>query len=598
MSEQYTVLIKDTRIVDGSGSPAFAGSVGIRGEKVVAVGDIVGHAARVIDGSGLVTCPGFVDPHSHADFSILGYPLAENLVMQGITTVLGGNCGFSLAPVKRTEYVRSMMGSLGAGVQVDLDWRTFGDWLSKVEGAGLSVNYVPLVGHNTLRGALMGQDFKRKATPDEIEGMKELLHGAMKDGAFGLSAGLDAAWPGHFADVDAELVELVKIAQQYGGLFSPHTRHHQNQWPVDDPSDYGYGIFHAPTGEIIAGRYHGLLEAVEISRKANRAQLLIAHFTPAYIIPQPHPDFLDEAVARAKLVDVIDKARDEGLDVTYNVIAWSQSIGKESPVMSSFFSPRLALPEWLKAMDREVFADKIKTGAFRDKVREVIYSGKFKFNMIHPLTDPYWMDCFKVLRCKNKAYEGKTIGQIARDRQPDNIIQAVYDASVETVFDILSEDPDATWADIIDKREHGALSVFLDHPAGMPCTDVSALPAAPSRQEGTLLYGVSPTAYGLYPHYLRLFVKEKGVLSLEEAVKKATSVPAQEVLGLQDRGVIKEGAHADIVVFDFEQLKEGEDFLEPAQPPRGIEHVLVNGTVVYERMTHTGERPGKVLRRS
>ena len=110
--------------------------------------------------------------------------------------------------------------------------------------------------------------------------------------------------------------------------------------------------------------------------------------------------------------------------------------------------------------------------------------------------------------------------------------------------------------------------------------------------------GVPPIAYGLYPHYIRQFVKEKGVLSLEEAIRKATSVPAQEVLGLEDRGVIREGAYADVVLFDLERIREGGDFLEPARPPEGIEHVLVNGTVIYERMAHTGERPGKVLRQS
>jgi len=582
LSANYDVLIKGSEIVDGTGRPAFRGDVGIRGEKIAAVGDIGGEAARVIDGSGLVTCPGFVDPHSHADSGILEYPLAENLVMQGITTFVGGNCGGAMAPLQ----------------DADADWRTFGEWLSRVEGAGVSPNYVPLAGHNKVREFVMGEDFKRKATSDEIEAMKGLLEEAMKAGAFGLSIGLDAAHPGHFADVDQEIVPLAKIAQAYGGLLHPHTRHHQNQWPVDDPSEYGYGIFHAPAGEAIVGRYHGLLEAIEISRKANRIPLHIAHLTPAYIIPQPHPDFVDEAVARATLMEIIDKPRDEGLNVTYNVIAWSQSIGSEAPLMASFFNPRSLLPEWLRALSQKEFAENLKTRAFRDKVKDLVYSGKFKFRMLHPLTDPYWMDCVRVLRCKDKTYEGRTIGEMARERQPDSIIKAVYEASLEVIFDMLVEDPDTTCVDIIDKREYGVLPVFLEHPAGVPCTDTHAFPATPPRKSGLYPRGTSPTAYGLFPHYLRTFVKEKGVLSLEEAIKKATSVPAQEILGLKDRGVLKEGAYADVLVFDFQRLREGEDFMAPARPPEGIEHVLVNGTVVYEKKAHTGKRPGKVLRRS
>ena len=596
MPQSYDILIKNATIIDGTGSPAFKGSVGIVGTKIVAVGDFRGDAARVIDGSGLVTCPGFVDPHSHADISILQYPLAENLVMQGITTFVGGNCGISLAPIKDPKYVAGRMGWFG--VDLDLDWRTFDEWLSRVEAVGLSLNYVPLASHGTVRGAVMGEDFRRKATPDEVQEMKSLVDEAMQSGAFGMAAAFDAAVPGHFADVDEEIVELAKVAQLYGGLFTPHTRHHQNQWPADDPSEFGYGLFHAPIGDIIAGRYHGLLEAIEISRKANGIRLHIAHLTPAYIIPQPHPDFLDEAVAKATLEEIIDKPRQEGLDVTYNVIAWSQSIGRQVPMLESFFSSQLLLPEWLKALSEQEFIARLKTQTFRDRVKGVVFSGKFKFGMVHPLTDPYWMDCYEVLRCKHKAYEGRTIGEIARERKPHNIIEAVYEASIEAVFDLLAEDPDTTWALTIDKREYGALPVFLKHPSGMPCTDVAAFTARPSPKQGMYGTGVPPIAYGLYPHYIGTFVKEKGVLSLEEAIRKATFVPAQEVLGLEDRGVIMEGAYADILLFDFERIKEGGDFLEPSRPPEGIEHVLVNGTVVYEKMVHTGERPGRVLRHS
>ncbi|MCK5570838.1 MAG: hypothetical protein KAJ15_14045, partial [Spirochaetes bacterium] len=369
------------------------------------------------------------------------------------------------------------------------------------------------------------------------------------------SAGFDAASAGHFADI-SEVVDLARIAGSRGGMFAPHTRHHQSQWPADNPLEFGYGLFHAPKGEIITGRYHGLLEAVEISRKAGSVPLNIAHLTPAYSVPQPHPDFLDEALAKATLMDIVDSAIDGGLDLNYNVIAWSRSIGSQLPVIESFFSPLLVLPEWLRALEKEEFTEKLKDRDFRSRVKEVIYGGKFKFGMLHPVTDPYWMDCYRILTCKNSDYAGKTVGQIARKSKPHSIIEAVYDESVETVFNILIDDPGATWALIIDKREYGALPTFLKHPAGMPCTDVHAMPALPSSGQGVYGYGVSPTAFGLFPHYIRLYVKEKKVLTLEEAVMKATSVPARKVLGLSDRGVLKDGYFADVLVFSLDRLKE------------------------------------------
>jgi N-acyl-D-aspartate/D-glutamate deacylase len=403
------LVIRDTTIVDGTGRPAYTGSVAIRGSKIVAVGQVDVDGARRIDGEGRITCPGFVDPHSHADGSILDYPLAENLVMQGITTFVGGNCGMSQAPTEDPSQ----------------PWRTFDEWLSHVEGVGLSPNYAPLVGHNTVRRIALGEKWRREATADEVQAMADMVEEAMRGGAFGLSTGLDAAWPAHFAAVD-EIVALAKVARRYGGFFAPHTRHHQSQWPADDPDEYGYGIFHAPAGEVIAGRYHGLLEAVEISRKADQVPLIIAHLTPAYVVPQPHPDFLDDALARATLMDVIDRPRQEGLDVTYNVIAWSQSIASEAPLMASFFNPALALPEWIKDMSPEAgapeaFAHGLKERAFRDKVRDFVFSGKFKFRMIHPHADPYWMDCIQIVRCQDESYVGKTIGELARQREPDSI---------------------------------------------------------------------------------------------------------------------------------------------------------------------------------
>ena len=589
---EYDVIIRDTTIVDGSGRSAFNGSVGVRGDSIAAVGEVDGNAVREIDGTGLVTCPGFIDSHSHADMSILQYPLAESLVMQGITTFLGGNCGMCLAPLKDPQNDPALRKRYGDFVD-RIDWRTFEEWLSTVEREGISVNYAPLVGHGSVRTAVMGQNYRRPATSDEIREMKVYVDAGMGSGAFGLSSFFDPS-PGAYATLD-EVVELAKVARVHGGIYTPHTRFHQDSWVTDDPDEHGYGLMHAHRGEVIVGRYHGLLEAVEIAKSAD-IRLLIAHFTPAYIIPQPQPRLLQEAAARASLIDIVDKPRQEGVDVFYNVIAFTPSIGRETSMVGSFMDPyhrNLPLPEWMKALSQEELVEGLKTRTFRDKVKDVFYSGRIKFFMVHPLINPYWMDCFTIVRCRNQEYVGKTIGEIARQRSSAFIRDIVYDVSLETVFDIIVEDPETTWAVSTDVRENPpALSVFLQHPFGIPCTDTRSLPAELPKDQ---LERSPPIAYGLFPHYIRTYVNEERVLSLEEAVRKATALPAQ-VLSLSDRGVITAGAYADIVVFDLDEMEMRGDFAEPSRPPGGIKHVLVNGEVVYENMAHQGVRSGRVLR--
>ena len=209
----------------------------------------------------------------------------------------------------------------------------------------------------------------RCASEAEIHAMENLTEEAMRSGAFGLSVGLDGAWPGAYADVDEEIVPLAKIAQKYGGFYAPHTRFHQNQWYAGSPDEHGYGIYHGPKGEIFAGRYHGLLETVEICRKANGIPANIAHFTPAYIVPLPQPAYLVEAVARATLEEIIDKAWDSGLKVMFNVVAWDHHIGGWTPIIDSFYSFQLALPQWLRQMKKTEFVAKLKTGDFRSKIK-------------------------------------------------------------------------------------------------------------------------------------------------------------------------------------------------------------------------------------
>jgi len=563
-SEHYNVIIQNTTIVDGTGKAAFKGSVAVNGEKIAAVGEVKGEADLVIDGTDLVTCPGFIDPHNHSDFTIMQFPTAENFIQQGLTTVVAGNCGDSQAPTKNLS---------------------FAGWLSSVEELGISINLAMMVGHGTVRSMVMGEDFKRDATKEEIEQMKVLVDDAMKAGAFGISGGIDPPWVGYFASKE-EMVELAKVVGKYGGFYSPHTRHERNHWPTQDKDKYSYVLSYGPADEILVGRYQGLVEAIEICRQGG-IPLHIAHIPNAYLLPLPHPDYLEAAAARATM-ELVDKANAEGVTVTCDVIlpTRSQSV---STILKEFQTERFNYPEWLSRLTKEELVKNLKKPEFRVNIRKLYDDCLIKFGMIHTKADPYWGDCFMVVKCTNAAYEGKLISEIAKMKNIDDL---------ETVFDIIVEDPEAKWVAYHDRRyNQAAVSEFLKHPLCEPCTDDFVLPAKISQLgiETDASSAVTATSFGMYPYYIKTYVKENGILTLEEAIKKATSLPAKR-LGL-DRGILRQGTYADIVVFDYETIDMKVDFLEPDQQPEGIEYVLVNGKVAYKEKKHTGEKAGKVLRK-
>jgi len=560
-AENYDLIIQNATIIDGTGDKGYTGDVAVRGETIAALGKFNGEAPVVIDGTGLIVCPGFIDPHSHADMSIKQFPLAENLVAQGITSFLGGNCGLSPAPRKNL---------------------TFKEWLSNIEQATFTVNYIPLVGHHPVRQMVLGNDYKRTARPDEIEQMQAHVEEAMESGALGFSTFLDPS-PSEFANTD-ELVELVKIAGQHGGIFVPHTRGTQLQWPSDDVEEFGYTIIHRPLEHALIGRYQGYVEAVEVSRRAN-TPLHIAHMGNGYWIPQPHPDFLKEAIAKATYSEIVDKAREEGLEVTFDLMPFEATIMGETPVASEFSSPR---QPWVHEFGRKKLTkinliENLKDTEFREAIKKVHERGRMKLSMLHTKVDPYWYTRFQIITSSNKDYMGKFLDEIVRERGTDPL---------DTVFDLLLEDPDITWVQAIDPRLNAqAIAVGLQHPQGMPCTDVAAYSYEMPAQQTP-----PPIAYGLYPNYIKAYVKDKGILTLEEAIRKATAMPAA-FMGIEDRGILKEGNYADILLFDFNTINYPGDFKNSAQKPEGIKAVIVNGTIVYQDTEFTGEKPGKVIRR-
>jgi len=467
---------------------------------------------------------------------------------------------------------------------------TFSHWLEKVEETGISLNLAQLVGHVAVRVQVMGRDFRREATSEEMEQMKEYVEVAMKDGAFGMSTMLDPPTPGEFASVEDELIPLAKIVGKHGGGFWPHQRHHRSHWSSTDPEEVGYGIFHGPMEDAFVGTYRGLMEVIEISRKAN-LPLHIGHLINAYRMPQPHPDFLDEAAAKATLW-IIDNAINEGIDITFDVTFALAGVARRNYLLRDFWRSRNIALNWLNKLDKDEVVELVKTDDFREKVKEVHDRGRLKLGMIQTKADPYWMDRFKILKSETKEYEGMTIGEIAHVKEKDPL---------DTLLDILAEDPDTVWIQHLDERYfEAALPVFLKHPSASPNTDWAYAPALDDPEgllEGKdMWYTASPIGYGLYADYIGTLVREKNLFTLEEAVNRATYGPACMVLGLDDRGILAPGAYADVLVFDLNRIKMTGDFLKPVQRPEGIEFVIVNGQIVYKDNTHTGLRPGKILR--
>jgi len=596
--DEFNLLIKNADIVDGSGRPLYKGSIGVKGEKVVEVGDVTGDAKEVVDASGLTAVPGFIDSHSHADWKLLWYPRCENYVMQGVTSFVAGQCSDAMAPLGEyilppyplkedylheldpykyypkdlypidlvNEWMKEKFGWT-------IEWRTMGEYFKVVEKKGISCNYAPLVGYGNVRWAVMGEDYKRHATNVEGAEMVGLMRQAMEDGCIGMSVGLDYD-PDVFASRE-EILEHVAILKEYGGVFCPHSRRtgRRREWAV---------------GHRLHDKIEGIREVIDICR-ATGVRMNIAHlFTGWYINPQGYTHILEEANRRATLM-IIDEALKEGLDISFDAIP------STLPMRFSGWSYLCALFEpWLREFEtREKFAEWLKVQDFREEIKEAIRGGKWFIRpQTNPNTNPRWAESITVLKHKKPECENKTIQQIAEERNKDPF---------DTWFDLIVEDPDAksgsAWVYPTGTPDPYANyhAIFYQHPASAVGLDTGVTDyeqeqkAAPWRVPNI-------STYSAYIGFFDKFVKRMKALTLEQAVHK-TSTQVAVRHNLKGRGVIKEGSFADIVLMDFPNLEVMGTPLEPRKQPKGIDYVFVNGVAVVKKAKHTGDTPGRVLRR-
>jgi N-acyl-D-aspartate/D-glutamate deacylase len=587
MINEFDILIENATIVDGI-NKAHKGSIGVKGERVSAVGKVSGDAKKVVDATGLTAMPGFVDPHSHADSSFLWYPNCESAVMQGCTTVLAGQCGGSPAPLR--EMIRPPRQLVDEIYELKpylyypppllpldtvnklmkekygwtIDYQTMEEYFKVVEDKGISINYAPLVGHGTIRIAVMGEDYKRHSTKTELNQMKELIHQAMKEGCIGMSTGLDYD-PDVFAD-KSEIDECVTVLKEYGGLYDPHWRRTGRRREIKAGTGYIEPI-------------DGIIEVIDTCRKTG-VKLNIAHLAPGWHTIPPMTPEMGKTIGEATVAP-IDKARGEGLDVTFDVIPW-QWWEPFPYICGSHFA------QWLRLLgSREKLAEWLKVDEFRKKAWDEIETGKlFQRVVINPCLNKHWAENFKIVEHKNSGYAGKTLAQVAEKLEKD---------PWNTLCDIIVEDPDSKGAHTDYRGNEEQMKVMMKHPAGAVCLDVMVVDDKVEQKTPPWKTPYPGTYYG-YIDFLTRYVRDSNFLTIEEAVQQCATNPAKNV-NIKDRGIIRVGAYADISLMDFPNLSiVGHPELS-TDYPTGIQYVFVNGVIVVEKGKHTGIRQGKILKR-
>jgi dihydroorotase/N-acyl-D-amino-acid deacylase len=529
----YDLVIRNGRIIDGTGSPWYAGDVAIRDGRIAAVG-VIGDtpAQRTIDAAGKVVAPGFIDMLGQSEISILVDPRLPSKIYQGITTEITGEGG-SIAPLSDALIAADKVGY--DHFHLTADWRTIGEYFARLEKQGLGINLATYVGATQVRRMVLG-DVNRAPSPAELDQMRSLVREAMEQGAVGLSTSLQYP-PAPYATTE-ELIALATEAARHGGVYATHMR---------------------SEGEAIDAAVD---EAVRIGREA-RIPVEIWHLKVA---GKSNWGRMPEVVAR------IEAARQSGVDIaadTYAYTAWFNSF-------SAF------VPPWAHDGGTKKLIERLKDPATRARIRKDLETpSKDWDNEWQEIPGPEAVILCTVHNPALQPLVGKTLAEAAKLRGKDPI---------DTLFDILIEDEAFT-------------SVAV---SGMSEPDVSLALQQPwvsvdNDSQGTATDGLlgkehpHPRAYGTFPRILRKYVREEKKLRLEEAVRKFTALPAQR-MRLADRGVLKKGLWADLVLFDPETVRDLATFENPNQLSQGMDYVLVNGVPVIEGGKMTGKLPGKVLR--
>jgi N-acyl-D-amino-acid deacylase len=525
------LMITNARIIDGTGAPAVTGAVGIRGGRIVAVGRVDTPAARTIDAGGKVLAPGFIDPHSHSDFSLLVDGNAESKIRQGVTTEVIGESG-SVAPRRAPTAGEEMPETGGTGVRPS--WTDFSGYFAAVTRSTISVNLLSYVGLGQVREFVMGND-DRAPTADELAKMTEIVAEAMKQGAYGVATGLIYS-PNAYAKLD-ELVALSKPAAAAGGLYASHLRY---------------------DGDKLRD---GLDEAIAIGEGAH-IPVHIFHFK---VTGRKNFGRMKEAIA------IVEAAKKRGVEIAAD----------QYPYVASSTGLSQTIPPWAHEGGGAKLADRLKDPATRAKIRREMDDPNPSWeNRLLSAGTWHNVQLASIGPATFKKFEGMRVDDAAKaaGQDPYEFVFALLIASRGNVG--------CVWY-IIDEAD---LKLAMRQPWVSVGSDGSALATS-----GPLRSGVPhPRNFGTFPRVLGKYVREEHVITLEQAVHKMTGLTASQ-LHIKDRGAIKNGLAADLVIFDPATVADRATFTDPFQYPIGIETVVVNGTVVLDNGRHTGERPGVVI---
>ena len=501
-SQDYDFIIRGGKVVDGSGNPWYHADIAIKNDRIAEIGQLSNHEAkRVIDAHGLVVAPGFIDPHTHALRGIFEVPNAESALLQGVTTLTEGNDGSSPYPIDR-HY-------------------------ADIDNLRISPNWAVFVGQGTIRQRVIGFGL-RKATPDEMERMKQMVRDAMEQGALGISTGLFYV-PGSFTSTE-EVIELSKVAAEYNGIYISHIR------------------------EEAAQLIDSVQETIRIGEEADIPVQITHHKVIG----------VENWGASIESLRLVDEARKRGVDVTID----------QYPYTASQTSINALIPQWAQAGGREEMLSRINSAETYSTIKNEVVA---KILYDRGGGDP--KNVFISRNSWDPDMAGKNLAELAIDAG----LEPTPENAADVVFDII--------------RGGGATAVY--HAIGPEDVDrIMQHPATAIGSDGPVgVFGEGaphPRQYGTFARVLGLYVRERKILSLEEAIRKMSSQSARR-LGIHDRGLITKGYFADIAIFDPDEIIDKATFENPHQYAIGTKFVLVNGTVVVENGQHTGARPGRIL---
>ncbi len=537
----YDLIIKKGEIIDGSGKSPYIADISIKDGYIKKIcPNILDQGTNVIDANGYVVCPGFIDINSHSDFSLYSNPRAESKILQGITTEIVGQGGRTLGPIneKHLPDLKQYTSSYVQNREEEnfWNWKTQAEYINLLAEKKIGVNIASLVGYGSIRVAVMGFE-KRKPSAKEMGEMKSMLEEELSNGIHGLSLGLDNS-PDSLATME-ELVDMAKVVKEYNGICSIHMREEGNHL------------------------IESINEALEIAEKSG-VKLQISHLKAA------HPQNWGKV---KEAISIINKAKQENMDVDYDVYPYT------------FYESVLSdvLPHWIRQFSPERIVSFLKQQDIRENVIKDMLDVNSKWG--NPMLGSSW-DRIRIVsprKAGNKKYEGMSIEEISDvlNMKPqeaavtllleeEGVVKITFSAMIET--------------DLID---------VMKQSMAMYCTDGLAVSPYGDYKE----IKIHPRYYGSYPRVLGRYVREKKIIALEDAISKATLLPAIK-MNIKDRGFLGTGYKADITIFNKDTIIDKATSKNPHQYPIGIKTVIVNGVVAVKDQEHTGELPGEIIIRN